>query len=158
MDKQLSVVQLVHYTTQEYLDSIQAHKFPDVQQEITCTLLTFIAFDGFPDSSWNRWQDILPPLVEYSQYCLVHAAGQHEDQLKGMITEFLGQAIQWKKTLRKRGFFKNPMELPAMELPRLAITTICIVDCSGCESCVNCKGSAGGGNICHSIQKTQRSL
>jgi hypothetical protein len=51
MDKQLSVVQLVHYTTQEYLDSIQAQKFPDMQQEITCTLLTFLAFDGFPDSS-----------------------------------------------------------------------------------------------------------
>ncbi|KAJ7318360.1 hypothetical protein DFH08DRAFT_668160, partial [Mycena albidolilacea] len=50
VDKQLSVVQLVHYTTQEYIDSIQAQKFPDTQQEITCTLLTFLAFDGFPDS------------------------------------------------------------------------------------------------------------
>jgi hypothetical protein len=77
-DQRLSVVQLVHYTTQKYLDSIQAQKFPDTQQEITCTLLTFLAFDGFPDSSWNKPGAILLPLVEYSQYCVVHAAGQHE--------------------------------------------------------------------------------
>jgi hypothetical protein len=75
VDKQLSVVWLVHYTTQEYLDSIQAQKFPDMQQEIICTLLTFFAFNGFPCSSWNKPGAILLPLVEYSQYCVVHAAG-----------------------------------------------------------------------------------
>jgi hypothetical protein len=62
------------------------------------TLLTFLAFDGFPVSSWSK-QEALPPLDEYSQYCLVHVSGQHEGQLKDMITEFLGQAFQWKKTL-----------------------------------------------------------
>ncbi|KAJ6541328.1 hypothetical protein B0H19DRAFT_866718, partial [Mycena capillaripes] len=34
-DKQLSVVRLVHYTTQEYLDNIQSQKFPNAQTEIT---------------------------------------------------------------------------------------------------------------------------
>jgi hypothetical protein len=63
-----SVVRLVHYTTQEYLDSIQAQKFPDTQTRITHTLLTFLAFDRYPDSS--RESGNLPPLVEYSQYCL----------------------------------------------------------------------------------------
>ncbi|KAJ6596404.1 hypothetical protein DFH09DRAFT_1407609 [Mycena vulgaris] len=64
VDKESSVVRLVHYTTQEYLDSIQAQKFPDAQTEITRTLLTFLAFDGYPNSSWNL--ENLPPLVEYS--------------------------------------------------------------------------------------------
>jgi hypothetical protein len=100
-DKQLSVVRLVHYTAEEYLDSIQAQKSPDTQQEITHTPPTPPAFDGFPDSSWNKPGAILLPLVEYSQYCAVqvHAAGQHEGQLKPTTAEFLGQAFQWKKTL-----------------------------------------------------------
>ncbi|KAJ7339863.1 hypothetical protein DFH08DRAFT_1013374, partial [Mycena albidolilacea] len=107
VDEQLSVVRLVHYTTQQYLDNIQAQRFPDAQTEITCTLLTVLAFDGFPDLSWTKWGAILPPLVEYSQYCLVHAAGQHEGQLKDMLTEFLGRAFQWKKTLRKTEFSRG---------------------------------------------------
>ncbi|KAJ7330372.1 hypothetical protein DFH08DRAFT_639455, partial [Mycena albidolilacea] len=35
VDGNLGVVRLVHYTTQEYLDSIQAQKFPDAQKKIT---------------------------------------------------------------------------------------------------------------------------
>ncbi|KAJ6564609.1 ankyrin repeat-containing domain protein [Mycena capillaripes] len=99
VDQQISVVRLVHYTTQEYLDSIQANLFPDAQTEITRTLLTFVTFDDFPDLSWIglRPSD-LPPLLEYSQYCLVHAAGQPEGQLQAMIQEFLRRVSQWWKT------------------------------------------------------------
>ncbi|KAF8128073.1 hypothetical protein K438DRAFT_1431058, partial [Mycena galopus ATCC 62051] len=47
VDETLRIVRLVHYTTQEYLDSIQAQKFPDAQTEITSTLLTYLAFHEF---------------------------------------------------------------------------------------------------------------
>ncbi|KAF7365839.1 ANK-REP-REGION domain-containing protein [Mycena venus] len=60
VDEQRSVVRLVHYTTQEYLDSIQADQFPNAQTEITRALLTLLAFDGFPHSSWRPWKN-LPP-------------------------------------------------------------------------------------------------
>jgi hypothetical protein len=63
VDQESSVVRLVHYTTQEYLDSIQAQLFPDAQTEITRTLLTFLAFDGYPDQSWSHWRATPPPLV-----------------------------------------------------------------------------------------------
>jgi hypothetical protein len=53
IDKRYSIVRLVHYTTQEYLDKIQAEKFPDAQTNITHTLLTFLASDGFPARSWG---------------------------------------------------------------------------------------------------------
>ncbi|KAJ7362215.1 hypothetical protein DFH08DRAFT_799268 [Mycena albidolilacea] len=99
VDRESSVVRLVHYTTQEYLDSIQALLFPDAQTEITHTLLTFLNFDGYPELSWaDSWHD-LPPLVEYSQYCLAHAAGQSEVQLRKVLLEFLGGVFRWKKTL-----------------------------------------------------------
>ncbi|KAJ7303833.1 ankyrin repeat-containing domain protein, partial [Mycena albidolilacea] len=88
VDEQSDAVRLVHYTTQEYLDSIQDLLFPDAQTEITCTLLTFLTFDGYPDPSWtNPWH--LPPLVDYSQYALAHAAGQPEIQLRDILLKFL---------------------------------------------------------------------
>ncbi|KAJ7310721.1 ankyrin repeat domain-containing protein [Mycena albidolilacea] len=106
VDRESSVVRLVHYTTQEYLDSIQALLFPDAQTEITRTLLTFLNFDGYPESSWANSQPCwansrhdLPPLVEYSQYCLAHAAGQSEVRLRKDLLEFLRGAFPWKKTL-----------------------------------------------------------
>ncbi|KAJ6487291.1 ankyrin repeat domain-containing protein, partial [Mycena vulgaris] len=97
VDRESSVVRLVHYTTQEYLDSIQTLLFPDAQTEITCTLLTFLAFDGYPDASWELGNP--PPLVEYSQYCLAHAAGQPEIQLREILISFLGRALQWIKVM-----------------------------------------------------------
>ncbi|KAJ7802947.1 hypothetical protein B0H14DRAFT_3778901, partial [Mycena olivaceomarginata] len=44
VDAQFSVVRLVHYTTQQYLDGIQGQHFPDAKTEIACSLLTFLAF------------------------------------------------------------------------------------------------------------------
>ncbi|KAJ7024967.1 ankyrin repeat-containing domain protein [Mycena alexandri] len=105
VDEQLSVVRLVHYTTQEYLDSIQAQQFPDAQMEITCTLLTFLAFDGYPDSFRNS--DDIPPLAEYSQYCLAHAAGQPEVQLREILLKFLGEAFRWMNIMDDEWTYKR---------------------------------------------------
>jgi hypothetical protein len=68
VEKKSSVVRLVHHTTQEYQDSIQAKEFQDAQTEITQTLLAVLAFDGYPDQSWNHWRTTPPPLIEYSQH------------------------------------------------------------------------------------------
>ncbi|KAJ7229573.1 ankyrin repeat-containing domain protein [Mycena haematopus] len=100
VDKESSIVRLVHYTTQEYLDSIQSLLFPNAQTEITRTLLTFLTFDGYPDPSWKT--ENLPPLVEYSQYCLAHATGQPEVQLREILLRFLSQALQWRKVKNQR--------------------------------------------------------
>jgi hypothetical protein len=102
VDKESSVVRLVHQTTQEYFDSIQAHEFPDAQAYIAHTLLTLLTFDGYPYLSWNNWGATLPPLVEYSQYCFAHATGKPEVQLRKRLLEFLGQAFRWKETMNGR--------------------------------------------------------
>ncbi|KAJ7889313.1 hypothetical protein B0H14DRAFT_2156280, partial [Mycena olivaceomarginata] len=44
IDKKVSVVRLVHYTAQKYLDDIQPQKFPNAQTQITRTLLTYLSF------------------------------------------------------------------------------------------------------------------
>ncbi|KAJ6602411.1 ankyrin repeat domain-containing protein [Mycena vulgaris] len=94
LDEQLSVVRLVHYTTQEYLDHIQPQQFPNAQTEITRSLLTFLAFDNII-ASMRTHSNYLSPLVEYSQYCLAHAAGPAEDVLRDMILHFLAQMSFW---------------------------------------------------------------
>ncbi|KAJ7028119.1 ankyrin repeat domain-containing protein [Mycena alexandri] len=90
VDEQLLVVRLVHYTTQEYLDSVQPQQFPDAHTQITCTLLTYLAFDKMMDFEEDANGDI-PPLLGYSQYCLAHAAGPPEGALKDLLLDFLSQ-------------------------------------------------------------------
>ncbi|KAJ6529244.1 ankyrin repeat-containing domain protein [Mycena capillaripes] len=108
LDEHLDVVRLVHYTTQEYMDSIQAEQFPDAQTEITRTLLTFLSFDDFSNSWWAN-SDRFPHLAanlftldNYSQYCLIHARGQPEVRLRSMIIEFLGRAHETRETMKWR--------------------------------------------------------
>ncbi|KAF8164363.1 ankyrin repeat-containing domain protein [Mycena galopus ATCC 62051] len=97
VDEKLAVVHLVHYSTQEYFDTILAQCFPNAQTDITHTLLTFLLFDGFPDPSWTQFWYRLPPLVEYSQYCLEHAAETPEVPLRNLLIRFLGCAHRWRE-------------------------------------------------------------
>ncbi|KAJ7117179.1 hypothetical protein C8R44DRAFT_926117 [Mycena epipterygia] len=89
------VVRLVHYTTQNYLDSIQASRFPHAQTNIACSLLTLLNFDNDMDPSGVE-KDSIPVLFDYCQYCLMHAAGKPEAPLKDILIKFLEQAHIWK--------------------------------------------------------------
>ncbi|KAJ7336849.1 hypothetical protein DFH08DRAFT_749112, partial [Mycena albidolilacea] len=91
VDEESSVVRLVHYTTQQYLDSIQSQQFPDAQFEIAHILLTYLTFDQFCD--WAEFQ--MCPLFKYSQYCLAHAIGPPEQALRHLIMEFLPRSAEW---------------------------------------------------------------
>jgi hypothetical protein len=96
VDQQLAVVRLVHYTAQEYFDGIKTLKFPHAQTVITQSLLTYLAFNDVVKSSRTHFEADLPPLLDYAQYCLVHAAGEPEKQLRSMIIEFLGRVKELK--------------------------------------------------------------
>ncbi|KAJ7487831.1 hypothetical protein FB451DRAFT_1528549, partial [Mycena latifolia] len=83
------VVRLVHYTAQEYLDSIQSTRFPQAQVDITATCLTCLSFDIFKNcSQWREWSMLRRkhPFFAYAaDYGLIHAHGQLELPLKNMI-------------------------------------------------------------------------
>lgn len=112
IDNQHSVLRLVHYTAQEYLDSIQLQRFPTAQTEITRTLLTVLAFgadvstltarakESDNDSYGESASDFTNPLHLYCQYCLAHARGKPEREIKDMIVQFLGCAEQWRGRMR----------------------------------------------------------
>ncbi|KAJ7266795.1 ankyrin repeat domain-containing protein [Mycena rebaudengoi] len=96
-------VRLIHYTTQGYLDSVQATKFPWAQTEITQACLTYLSFETFQDlpSSWEVQDDAYSlldrhALLEYAlKHFLTHAAGQPELQLETLILTFLAGASRW---------------------------------------------------------------
>ncbi|KAJ7126657.1 ankyrin repeat-containing domain protein, partial [Mycena filopes] len=98
VDEHLSVVRLVHYTTQEYMDRNSLQHFPRAQIKITQSLLTFINFDsvwnfitGYDDD--DVYDMKLPPLLEYCQYCLTHAAREPETdpEVQNMLLKFIHQ-------------------------------------------------------------------
>ncbi|KAJ7117114.1 hypothetical protein C8R44DRAFT_626942, partial [Mycena epipterygia] len=74
VDKTASVVRLTHYTTQDYLDSIQSQRFPNAQTQITSMCLTYLSFQEFltlPDKyDYREMRRLVQehPLLEYSQY------------------------------------------------------------------------------------------
>ncbi|KAJ7481304.1 ankyrin repeat-containing domain protein [Mycena galericulata] len=105
VDEQLSVVRLVHYTVQEYLDSIQPRQFPNAQTEIACSLFMFLAFGSISDLK-NDSDRGLPSLLYYAQYCLAHASGPPENALKDLILKFLAGVAQ-ERTLPQKKYDRH---------------------------------------------------
>ncbi|KAJ6523135.1 hypothetical protein DFH09DRAFT_1421112, partial [Mycena vulgaris] len=108
VDETLSVVRLIHYTTQGYLDNIQADQFPLAQTKIVSTCLTYLSFKEFENlpTSWQEQIGLIPkhPFLEYAQYCLLHAKGQPELELRNKIIFFLTvEACKWKDSHIWRG-------------------------------------------------------
>ncbi|KAJ6461205.1 hypothetical protein DFH09DRAFT_1495465, partial [Mycena vulgaris] len=93
VDETLSVVRLTHYTTQGYLDNIQSDQFPLAQTKIVSACLTYLSFKKFANlpTSWEERRGLIPkhPFLEYAQYCLLHAKGQPELELRNKIILFL---------------------------------------------------------------------
>ncbi|KAJ6579069.1 ankyrin repeat domain-containing protein [Mycena vulgaris] len=100
VDETLSVVRLVHYTTQGYLDSIQSNQFPLAQTKIVSACLTYLSFKEFENlPKYSNKQTMMIqkyPFLEYAQYWLLHAKGQPELELQNRMMVFLiTEAPRW---------------------------------------------------------------
>ncbi|KAJ6521464.1 hypothetical protein DFH09DRAFT_997607 [Mycena vulgaris] len=91
-------VRLIHYTMQTYFDGVQTRDFPRAQTDITMTCITYLSFDIFS-------QDLHDPLdlfrkhslLDYAvEYCLMHARGRPESEIKESILSFLANSSWWK--------------------------------------------------------------
>jgi ankyrin repeat protein/acetylglutamate kinase len=130
VDKQTTIIRLVHYTTQEFLERTQAQWFPDVQLDITkacITYLSFTTFDSGPSQSDKEYEDRLHanPLYSYAaNYWGLHAR-QTSEYLDG-ITRFLqdtpkvrasAQVLLSGKSLWKPGYSQTtPREVTDIHL------------------------------------------
>ncbi|KAJ6523124.1 hypothetical protein DFH09DRAFT_199402 [Mycena vulgaris] len=101
VDETLSVVRLIHYTAQGYLDNIQSDQFPFAQTKIVSTCLTYLSFKELETLPRSRKEQrgLIPkhPFLEYAQYCLLHAKGKPELELWNKIIFFSTvEACKWK--------------------------------------------------------------
>ncbi|KAJ7852910.1 hypothetical protein B0H14DRAFT_3136992 [Mycena olivaceomarginata] len=132
MEKHSSLVRLVHFTAQNYLDRIQTERFPDAHFEITQSLLTYLQFEVCMDEV-NYDGDDGAALFQYCQYCLVHAQWC-EEQLKDEIVRFLGETCKYhSRRLQKH------MAFSSLGLFHLAWLSIPSLGCSLSKSCKNHK-------------------
>ncbi|KAJ7108163.1 ankyrin repeat-containing domain protein [Mycena epipterygia] len=103
VDDTMSVVRLVHYTTQHYFDKIQDQQFHTVHTEIASTCLAYLSFSDF--AQFDEWisEDTINvlcmehPFLAYSQYCLVHAAEVSGLELLAQTQSFVNKATLWRK-------------------------------------------------------------
>ncbi|KAJ7027038.1 ankyrin repeat domain-containing protein [Mycena alexandri] len=107
VEEHSSLVRLVHFTTQKYLDEIQTKELTNPHIKITQSLLTYMQFEQFSHKE-AILRDKRPPLLQYCQYCLVHAQ-QCEEQLRDTILEFLKEA----KTYREQ-WYRYPLECQSL--------------------------------------------
>jgi hypothetical protein len=99
VDDTVSVVCLIHYTTQEYFDNIQPDRFPFAQTTIVNTCLTYLSFEEFEKlpETWDGKERLVTnhPFLGYAQYCLMHAKGLPETHLQARLLDFLLNAEKW---------------------------------------------------------------
>ncbi|KAJ7444171.1 ankyrin repeat domain-containing protein [Mycena latifolia] len=115
VDEAVSVIRLIHYTTQDYLDSIQSQHFPLAHTMIVSTCLTYLSFPEFEviPEDWEQQDNMLVthPFLKYAQYCLMHAKGEPEDSLQDQLMAFLTGASRftsvWDDTVPWKWVYNN---------------------------------------------------
>ncbi|KAJ7487011.1 ankyrin repeat-containing domain protein [Mycena latifolia] len=107
VDEAVSVVRLIHYTAQDYMDSIQSKQFPSAHITIVSTCLTYLSFPEFDIIRYARRLLVAHPFLEYAQYCLMHAKGEPELLLQDKLMAFLTGASRfirlWNDTVPWKG-------------------------------------------------------
>ncbi|KAJ7453163.1 hypothetical protein FB451DRAFT_1520328 [Mycena latifolia] len=92
-------IRLIHYTMQSYLDHVQATEFTHAATEITLACITYLSFDTLS-------QNVHDPMnlfhqhsfLDYAvEYCLAHARGRPESDIKDTILSFLAKSSVWWK-------------------------------------------------------------
>ncbi|KAJ6579265.1 hypothetical protein DFH09DRAFT_913412, partial [Mycena vulgaris] len=60
LDDTASIVHPIHYTTQDYLDKFQIHRFSNAHTEIVSRCLSYFSLEEFlnlPTDSYDTWED-----------------------------------------------------------------------------------------------------
>jgi hypothetical protein len=94
IDKESDVIRLVHYTTQEYFERTQTSWFPNAQNVITRTCVTYISFDTFesgfcPTDKEFKERLRLNPFYDYAARNWGHHARATSTQTGQLILDFL---------------------------------------------------------------------
>ncbi|KAJ6590682.1 ankyrin repeat-containing domain protein [Mycena vulgaris] len=126
IDHAAHIARLVHYTAQQYFDSIQSSRFPDAQVDIAATCLTYLSFETSAIPPPTLWHVSPSPVVnQYSlhsyatEYCLLHTRGRPELPLKSMILAYLDGFPRFYDLIPSPG--RRGRELKGLPAPTILI-------------------------------------
>ena len=94
MVKNCSIIRLVHYTTQEYLERVRLEWNPEAQEEVAVACLTYLSFDTFRNgscSSDKAFEQRLAenPFFDYSAHFWSEYVRPVESSTSGLALAFL---------------------------------------------------------------------
>ena len=101
-----NTVGLVHSTTQEYFERTAAQFFPEAQQEILRTCLTYLVFDEFDGGPCNSDEEVKTrlqerPLLQYAaKHWGLHVTGSLEELEEEAILDFLNHDSKMMSSLQ----------------------------------------------------------
>ncbi|KAF7345597.1 ANK-REP-REGION domain-containing protein [Mycena venus] len=102
------VIHLAHYTVQDYLERRQAAKFPHTPSQITETCILYLRFE-LPRLRSSKHHAFLNYAVDY---CLVHARGSPELDIKSSILSFLADCSRWLEKWNEKHAMTERRPLP----------------------------------------------
>ena len=94
VDKESSIIRLVHYTTQEYFKQAQEEWFPDIEKKITTTCITYLSFEDFNSGFCQNDTEFekrlqLNQFYDYASHNWGHHAHQASTLDAAIIVSFL---------------------------------------------------------------------
>ncbi|KAF2416552.1 hypothetical protein EJ08DRAFT_600422, partial [Tothia fuscella] len=95
VEESSSIIRLIHYTTQEYLERIRETRFPLARLDITLACLAYLRGRGFPTGvcttheEWAKRNAMFPFLNYAGRYWTAHVSGEVEDATQKDILDFL---------------------------------------------------------------------
>lgn len=99
VDEESDIIRLVHYTTQEYFERTRNSWFPNAQNYITMTCITYLSFDTFETGfclTDKEFEERLRsnPLYNYAARNWGHHARAASTEVEQLILDFLGNAAK----------------------------------------------------------------
>ena len=119
IDEESSSIRLVHYSVQEYLQEHKAKIFPDAEQAITETCLTFLSFSDFADGIRSRLTLFdtrirnYPFLMYAAQFWGVHAGLAPQEALTRQIMRFANlkfNLVSAEQAFQAKFWYKDPSQ------------------------------------------------
>ena len=101
VDQESNIIRLVHYTTQQYFESIRAKQFPKAQTSIATICLTYLSFETFGKGLCRNSKESESRLHKYpflryaAQFWGDHARDGMEATVKELALEFLRRSMNF---------------------------------------------------------------
>ncbi|KAJ4290853.1 hypothetical protein N0V90_010048 [Kalmusia sp. IMI 367209] len=123
VDQESQTIRLVHYTTQEYFESIRVTRFPHAQISVTRSCLAYLCFQDFAtpcktneeiEERLNRY----PFLAYAAQYWGEHARGEPEEKVKDLALALFRSHSKLCAVVQIMHYFTGPIQ-GSQETPRM---------------------------------------